>query len=47
MLRIPVNVHNVRDEDIFRPSAWSMLGMDKEGADVCACATFGPLYGSY
>ena len=47
MLRIPVNMHNVADEDIFRPSAWSMLGMDKEGADFRACANFGPLYGAY
>jgi L-fucose isomerase len=47
MLRIPVNMHNVAEKDIFRPSAWSMLGMDKEGSDFRACATFGPLYGKY
>lgn len=47
MLRIPVCMHNVSEDQIFRPSAWSMLGMDKEGADFRACATFGPLYGKY
>ncbi len=47
MLRIPVNMHNVADEEIFRPSAWSMLGMDREGSDFRACETFGPLYGKY
>ncbi len=47
MLRIPVCMHNVDEKDIFRPSAWSMLGMDKEGADFRSCSTFGPLYGRY
>ncbi|WP_320129501.1 L-fucose isomerase [uncultured Sphaerochaeta sp.] len=47
MLRIPVCMHNVPDQEIFRPSAWSMMGMDKEGADFRACQTFGPLYGTY
>ncbi|NLZ76579.1 MAG: L-fucose isomerase, partial [Spirochaetales bacterium] len=47
MLRIPVNMHNVPEKDIFRPSAWGMLGMDKEGSDFRACAAFGPLYGDY
>ncbi len=45
MLRIPVNMHNVEEEQIFRPSAWNMLGMDTEGSDFRACANFGPLYG--
>jgi L-fucose isomerase len=46
MLRIPVHMHNVPEEDVFRPSAWSNLGTaDPEGADFRACATFGPLYG--
>jgi len=45
MLRIPVCMHNVADEQIFRPSAWSAFGMDKEGADFRACANYGPLYG--
>jgi L-fucose isomerase len=46
LLRIPVNMHNVRAEDVFRPSAWTSLGTaDLEGADFRACANFGPLYG--
>ena len=45
MLRIPVSMHNVPEENIFRPSAWNHFGMDKEGADFRACANFGPLYG--
>jgi L-fucose isomerase len=44
MLRIPVCMHNVADDRIFRPSAWSAFGMDKEGADFRACANYGPLY---
>ena len=44
MLRIPVCMHNVPEETIFRPSAWAAFGMDKEGADYRACANFGPLY---
>ncbi len=44
MLRIPVCMHNVAEEKIFRPSAWAAFGMDKEGADYRACANFGPLY---
>ena len=47
MLRIPVNMHNVASVDVFRPSAWNSFGMDKEGADYRACATYGPLYGAY
>ena len=46
MLRIPVCMHNVARECIFRPSAWSAFGaMDPQGADYRACANFGPLYG--
>jgi L-fucose isomerase len=41
MLRIPVAMHNVPDEDIFRPSAWNAFGMDAEGADYRACAAYG------
>lgn len=45
ILRIPVNMHNVEAERIFRPSAWSMFGTDNsESADYRACQTFGPLY---
>ena len=43
-LSIPVNMHNVEEEKIFRPSAWSAFGSDNEGADYRACATYGPLY---
>ncbi len=46
MLRIPVYMHNVPEEAIFRPAAWSAFGTaDLEGADFRACANFGPLYG--
>ena len=45
ILRIPVNMHNVDEDRIFRPSAWASFGMDKEGSDYRACANFGPLYG--
>ncbi len=44
MLRIPVCMHNVADESIFRPAAWNAFGMDKEGQDYRACSTYGPLY---
>ena len=44
LLRIPVCMHNVDDEKIFRPSAWNAFGEDKEGADYRACANFGPVY---
>ncbi len=44
MLRIPVNMHNVPEEKIFRPSAWSAFGMDREGADYRACKAYGPVY---
>lgn len=48
MLRIPVYMHNVPEEHIFRPSAWTVFGaMDPQGADFRACANFGPLYGRY
>lgn len=44
MLRIPVSMHNIEDERIFRPSAWSAFGSQSEGADYRACNTYGPLY---
>jgi L-fucose isomerase len=45
LLRIPVCMHNVPEEQIFRPSAWSAFGAsDYTGADYRACANFGPLY---
>jgi L-fucose isomerase len=46
MLRIPVAMHNVAEEQVFRPSAWSAFGAhEPQGADFRACQTFGPLYG--
>ncbi len=45
MLRIPVNMHNVSEDEVFRPSAWSSFGEDKEGSDYRACNIYGPLYG--
>jgi len=46
MLRIPVFMHNVPEEKIYRPSAWNTFGtQDLEGADYRACANFGPIYG--
>jgi L-fucose isomerase len=46
MLRIPVNMHNVERERIFRPAAFAAFGtQDSEGADFRACAAYGPLYG--
>ncbi len=48
MLRIPVYMHNVAEEKVFRPSAWNAFGAaDREAADFRACANFGPLYGKY
>ena len=48
ILRIPVSMHNVPDERIFRPSAWTAFGTaNPEGADYRACSSFGPLYGKY
>lgn len=44
MLRIPVCMHNVPEEKIFRPSAWNAFGMDKEGQDFRACAAYGANY---
>jgi L-fucose isomerase len=48
ILRIPVCMHNVPEEKIFRPSAWGAFGTkDLEGADYRACKNFGPLYGKF
>lgn len=45
MLRIPVGLHNVPDEKIFRPACWNAFGTkDLEGADYRACKAYGPLY---
>ncbi|MCR4705443.1 MAG: L-fucose isomerase [Lachnospiraceae bacterium] len=44
MLRIPVCMHNVPVDDIYRPAAWNAFGSDKEGQDYRACKAYGPLY---
>lgn len=44
ILRIPVSMHNVPEEKIFRPAAWNAFGMDKEGQDYRACMAYGPMY---
>lgn len=45
ILRIPVCMHNVPEEEIFRPAMWRAFGMDAEGQDYRACAALGPMYG--
>ncbi len=46
ILRIPVDMHNVEADRVFRPSVWNRFGaLDPQGADYRACATLGPLYG--
>ena len=45
-LRIPVAMHNVPEEKVFRPSAWGAFGTaNLEAADFRACKNFGPAYG--
>ena len=44
MLRIPVCMHNVEEDKIYRPASWNAFGMDKEGQDYRACSAYGPLY---
>ena len=44
MLRIPVCMHNVDEDKIYRPASWNAFGMDKEGQDYRACQAYGPLY---
>jgi L-fucose isomerase len=41
MLRIPVDMHNISKEDIFRPTLWSRFG----GDDYRACEFLGSVYG--
>jgi L-fucose isomerase len=45
LLRIPVCMHNIPEEQIYRPAVWNAFGMNKEGADYLACKNYGPLYG--
>ena len=44
MLRIPVCMHNVEEERIFRPSAWNAFGSEPEGSDYRACQAYGAIY---
>ncbi len=45
ILRIPVSMHNVPKEKVFRPRAWGLFGTEQaESADFRACENFGPLY---
>jgi L-fucose/D-arabinose isomerase len=46
LLRIPVSMHNVPPEKVFRPKYWASFGdAESESADYRACAALGPLYG--
>ncbi len=46
MLRIPVDMHNLKEEQVFRPASWTRFGAaEPESADYRACAAHGPLYG--
>ncbi|MBO5974656.1 MAG: L-fucose isomerase [Paludibacteraceae bacterium] len=45
MLRIPITMHNVPEEKVFRPHSWAAFGTENtEAADYKACETYGPLY---
>ncbi len=45
LLRIPVCMHNVPSERVFRPKVWASFGdCDAQGADYRACAQLGPIY---
>ena len=45
MLRIPVAMHNVPNEKVYRPHSWAAFGTkDTEAADYAACKQYGPLY---
>ncbi len=44
ILRIPVCMHNVPEEKLFRPAAWNAFGSDREGQDFRACNAYGPMY---
>ncbi len=46
MLRIPVDMHNVSEEQVYRPTSWHRFGtLEPQSADYRACASYGPLYG--
>ena len=45
MLRIPVSMHNVDEDKIFRPACWNAFGTQElESADFRACEAYGPMY---
>jgi L-fucose isomerase len=44
MLRIPICMHNVPEEEVFRPTAWNAFGSDIEGQDYRACSAYGPMF---
>ena len=45
MLRIPVTMHNVPADKVFRPHCWAAFGtQDAQAADYAACKHYGPLY---
>lgn len=45
MLRIPVSMHNVPADKIYRPHSWASFGtQDLQAADYAACKHYGPLY---
>lgn len=45
MLRIPVNMHNVPADQIYRPHCWAAFGtQDVQAADYAACKHYGPMY---
>jgi L-fucose isomerase len=46
MLRIPVSMHNVEEDRIYRPHAWAAFGTtNPETADYRACENYGPMFG--
>ena len=45
MLRIPVTMHNVPEETVYRPHAWASFGTeDAQAADYAACKKCGQRY---
>lgn len=46
MLRIPVSIHNVDKDKIYRPHSWNGFGAgsDETSTDYRACEYYGPLY---
>ena len=46
MLRIPVTMHNIPADKVYRPHSWAAFGtQDTQAADYAACKHYGPLYG--